>query len=281
VTGGDLRGLGDLRIRRGAGIVVGSLTFLVSILVFFTEPSLSAKPAERITVQMAVTMFCIFLMYTSMSDAGCRAGEERAEYVEAQGEWVALADRVRRSGRLAELSGFCRTLAVEEREEARADRLAAVGLSLSDFREIEADPARFRSLSRRVRRAVRRTRAVRLLRLSPDRLLFSSGRGRRRIAPVSPSASRARSTLFAMIPSFVGTFLTVSVVFTAADGLTASAVISAAFRLLALLWTGFRGYGMGYRSVVRDGVSACKTRSALLLRFLSERADPTDSDRAE
>ena len=76
-----------------------------------------------------------------------------------------------------------------------------------------------------------------------------------------------------MVPSLAGTFLTVSVAFSLADGLTASAVISATFRLLALLWTGFRGYGMGYRSVVRDGVSACKTRSALLLRFLSENGE--------
>ena len=81
-----------------------------------------------------------------------------------------------------------------------------------------------------------------------------------------------------MVPALAGTFLTVSVAFTTADGLTASAVISAAFRLLALLWTGFRGYGMGYRSVVRDGVSACKTRSALLLRFLSECGDESSAE---
>lgn len=270
MTGGDLHGIGEIRWKRGAGIVIGALTFLVSILVFFTEPSLSAKPVEHITVQMSVTMFCIFLMYTSMSDAGCRAGEECGEYVSARDEWIALADRVRRSERLAELSGFCRRLAVEERDEAQRDRLAAVGLSLRDFREITSDPARFRTLPRPTRRAVLRARSVRLLSLPPDRLLSASGRGRRRIAPVSPGVFRARSTVFAMIPSLAGTFLTVSVAFTAADGLTASAAISAAFRLLALLWTGFRGYGMGYRSVVRDGVSACKTRSALLLRFLSE-----------
>ena len=281
MTGGDQRGFGELRWKRGAGIVIGALTFVVSILVFFTEPSLSAKPVEKITVQMSVTMFCIFLMYTSMSDAGCRAGEERGEYTEARDEWITLADRVRRSGNLAALSGFCRRLAIEEREEARADRLAAVGLSLGDYREIASDPARLRLLPRRTRRAILRARSVRLLRLSPDRLLSSSGRGRRRIAPVSPGSARARSTVFAMVPSLVGTFLTVSVAFTAADGLTASAVISAAFRLLALLWTGFRGYGMGYRSVVRDGVSACKARSALLIRFLSECKDKPDSDGAE
>ena len=273
VTGTDLHGFGELRFRRGAGIVIGVLTFLVSILVFFTEPSLSAKPVEHVSVQMSVTMFCIFLMYTSMCDAGCRAGENRPEYAEARDEWTALADRVRRSGFLSELAGFCRRLAIEEREETRADRLASVGLSLADLRAIEADDARFRVLPRRTRRAIRRARAVRLLKLTPDRLLSAVGRGRRRIAPVSPGASRARSTVFAMVPSLLGTFLTVSVAFTASDGLTASAVISAAFRLLALLWTGFRGYGMGYRNAVRDGVAACKTRSALLLRFLSERGD--------
>ena len=281
MTGGDLRALGDLRWKRGAGIVVGALTFVVSILVFFTEPSLSAQPVEKITVQMTVTMFCIFLMYTSMSDAGCRAGEELPEYVSARDEWVLLADRVRRSGNLAGLSGFCRRLAVEEREEARADRLASVGLSLEDYRAITADPVRLRRLPRPLRRAVLRARSIRLLRLSPDRLLSSFGRGRRRIAPVSPGSARARSTVFAMVPSLLGTFLTVSVAFTAADGLTASTVISAAFRLLALLWTGFRGYGMGYRSVVRDSVSACKTRTALLLRFLSETGNEVKNGGAE
>ena len=273
MTGTDLRGFGEWRLRRGAGIVIGTLTFLVSILVFFTEPSLSAKPVAHVTVQMSVTMFCIFLMYTTMSDAGCRAGEDRPEYVGARDEWTELADRVRRSGFLSELAGFCRRLAIEEREEARADRLASVGLSLNEYREILSDPARFRAQPRRTRRAILRARSTRLLRLPPDRLLSSAGRGRRRIAPASPGASRARSTVFAMVPSLAGTFLTVSVAFSLADGLTASAVISATFRLLALLWTGFRGYGMGYRSVVRDGVSACKTRSALLLRFLSENGE--------
>lgn len=281
MTGTDLSGLAELRFKRGAGILIGALTFLVSILVFFTEPSLSAKPVAHVSVQMSVTMFCIFLMYTSMSDAGCRAGEERGEYVDARAEWTRLADRVRRSEHLSEVAGFCRRLAVEEREEARADRLAAAGLSLRDYRELPSDAARYRALPRRTRRAIRRARAVRLLRLSPDRLLSSSGRGRRRIAPVSPGASRVRSTVFAMIPALAGTFLTVSVAFTAADGLTASAAISAAFRLLALLWTGFRGYGMGYRSVVRDGVTACKTRAALLHRFLSECGDGETSARAE
>ena len=278
VTGGDLRGLGDLRVKRNAGIVIGALTFLVSVMIFFTEPSLSAKPVEHVSVQMSVTMFCIFMMYTSMSDAGCRAGEERPEYGTARDEWTTLADRVRRSGYLSELAGFCRRLAIEEREEARADRLAALGLSLSDYNAITSDPARYRALSRRTRRAIRRVRAVRLLKLPPDRLLSSAGRGRRRIAPVSPGANRARSTVFAMVPALAGTFLTVSVAFTMADGLTTSAVISASFRLLALIWTGFRGYGMGYRSVVRDGVSACKTRSALLLRFLTECGDETPAE---
>ena len=281
MTDADLRGLGELHWKRGAGIAIGALTFLVSILVFFTEPSLSAKPVAKITVQMSVTMFCIFLMYTSMSDAGCRAGEERTEYTTARNEWTALADRVRQSGNLSELPGFCRRLAIEEREEARANRLASVGMSLADYGEITSDPARYRSLPRRTRRVVRRARAVRLLPLTPDRLLLSSGRGRRRIAPASPGAARARSTAFAMIPSLVGTFLTVSVAFTVEDGLTTSAMISAAFRLLALLWTGFRGYGMGYRSVVRDSVAACKTRSALLLRFLSECDGAAASERAE
>ena len=278
MTGGDLRVLGELRIKRGAGIVVGVLTFLVSVMIFFTEPSLSAKPVEHVSVQMSVAMFCIFMMYTSMSDAGCRAGEERPEYAAARDEWTNLADRVRRSGYLSELAGFCRRLAVEEREEARADRLAAVGLSLADYEAIESDPARYRALPRRTRRMIRKVRAVRLLKLPPDRLLSSAGKSRRRIAPVSPGAQRTRSTVFAMVPSVAGTFLTVSVAFTTADGLTASAVISAAFRLLALLWMGFRGYGMGYRSVVRDCVSACKTRSALLLRFLAECGDENPAE---
>ena len=44
---------------------------------------------------------------------------------------------------------------------------------------------------------------------------------------------------------------------------------------------GFRGYGMGYRSVVRDSVSACKTRTALLLRFLSETGNEVKNGGAE
>ena len=266
----DFPGFPVLKWQRGAGLVVGLVTFLVSVLVFFTEPDLSARPVGRITVQMAVTMFCIVLMYTSMSDAGFRAGEEREDYVAARAEWIDLTDRVRKSGRLRELPGFCRRLSVEEREEARAGKLAAAGLSLSEYYAYLSDPAGMRTLPRSTRRAIRRAHGVRLLLLRADQLLCLDGMGKRRLAPVSPAAARARSTFLAMIPSLCSTLLTVSVAFSASDGLTASTVISAAFRLLALLWTGFRGYGMGYRSVIREGVSACKTRTALLFRFLSE-----------
>ena len=266
----DFPNFSALKWRRSAGIVVGIVTFLVSILVFFTEPDLSARPVESVSVQMAVTMFCIVLMYTSMTDAGSRAGEERDDYIAARTEWIDLTDRVRKSGRLRELPGFCRRLSVEEREEARAGKLAAAGLSLSEYHALISDPARMRTLPRRTRMAIRRAHATRLLLLRADQLLCLDGMGRRRLAPVSPAAARARSTFLAMIPSLCSTLLTVSVAFSASEGLTASAVISAAFRLLALLWTGFRGYGMGYRSVIREGVSACKTRAALLLRFLTE-----------
>ena len=49
MTGTDLSGLAELRFKRGAGILIGALTFLVSIpfLIYFFKRYLSAPDAEE------------------------------------------------------------------------------------------------------------------------------------------------------------------------------------------------------------------------------------------
>jgi uncharacterized membrane protein YhaH (DUF805 family) len=269
----EFAGLGEIRFRRGAGFFVGILAFLVSALVFFTEATLTAAPIRDVTVSLVVTMLACVVMYTSMTDAGCRAGEEREEYREALSEWKELAANVRSRGLIAGLPAFCRRIAVEERENTRADLLAAEGIDLSRYRLLVEDRAAYLALDRKTRRIVRRVSRVRLLRFRPGELL-SSGPQRRAILPQAPGRARLRATAAAMIPALLGSLVTVSVAFSTRGGLDAGAVISALFRLLALLATGVRGYAMGFRSVTVTAVNAARVKSSYLARYLGELSSP-------
>jgi hypothetical protein len=271
MTERELPSLRTLTHRRGAPFSVGILAFLVAALVFFTEVSLSAAPIASVSLELAVTMFCLAVMYSSMADAGAEAGEEKEEVKAANAEWKSLAARVRSSGLASGLSGFCRRLAESERKEARCDLLASVGLSVEDGLALSLDRARLRTLERPIRRAVRRAALLPLLRLSPDLLLYGSGEGRRRmLLPPTAAATRHRATARAMLPAMLGSLLTVSVAIGCRDGIDASTAISAALRLLALLSSGVKGYLMGYRSVTEEGVRCAYVRAEYLSRFLSE-----------
>lgn len=269
MNGREFEGLGRPLGGAGGAYAVGVFAFLVAALVFFTEATLTAAPIREVTVELAVTMFCCVIVYLSMSEAGMQMGEERDEVRLAREELAALTDRIRREGRAAGLAAFCRSVALEERENLRADLLAEVGLDAVRFRELCSDRAALLREGRRVRRAVRRSERLRLLRISPELLLYGGERPRRTLLPPSAAAVRGRATLRAMVPALLGSLMTVSVALGFRAGLDAAAVVSAVFRLLALVSTGARGHSMGYRSVTVDGVRSMKSRAGYLVRYLS------------
>lgn len=269
----ELLRLHALTRRRGAPFAVGVLAFVVAALVFFTEVSLSAAPIASVTLELAVTSFCLVVMYSSMADAGALAGEECEAVKRANAEWREIASRVRASGKVSELPAFCRALAEGERREVRSDLFASVGLSLEDGLALAADPARQRGLVRQVRRAVRRAASLRLLRLSPELLLYGASEPHRRmLIPPGALATRRRSTVRALLPALLGSLLTVSVALGCRDGIDAAVIVSASLRLLALLSGGARGYAMGYRSVTEEGVQSTLVRAEYLTRFLEGEA---------
>ena len=271
MTSGDLPSLSTLSRRRGASFSVGILAFFVAALVFFTEVRLTAAPIAHLTLELAVTMFCLVIMYSSMADAGAEAGEEKDEVKRIFSEWKAIACRVREAGLTSGLSAFCRRLAESERNEARCDHLAIVGLTIADAHLLFADRKRFSALPRRVRSIIRRAETMPQLRISPELLLYGGGATyRRRLLPITAAAKRRRSTLRAMIPALLGSILTVSVAIGCRDGIDASAIVSAALRLLALLSSGVKGYAMGYRSVTEEGVRSATVRAEYLSRYLAE-----------
>ena len=255
--------------RRGAALAVGILAFTVAALVFFTEVSLSAPALKTLSVELAVTMFCCTVMYCSMADAGALLGQECEGVREAEREWQSAVSEVRGRSLTAGLADFCRGLAIDERRSLRTDLFASVGLSYEEGMRLSSEEGALSALPRRVRRTVRRAVRLRLLRLSPELLLYGAQPRRRTLLPPTATTVQRRSTLRAMLPALLGSALTVSVAIRCREGIDAAAVISAVFRLLALVSTGVRGYGMGYRSVVEDGVSSMRVRASYLHRYLA------------
>ena len=204
-----------------------------------------------------------------MSEAGVERGEECEEVRSARSELRALAERIRCEGRIGGLAEFCRALVTEERERRRCELLAEVGLGEERYLQLLSERRQLKEESRRVRHAVRRAERLGLLRLSPELLLYGGERQRRALLPASPSAVRGRATVRAMLPALFGSLMTVSVALGVRSGLDGAAIASAIFRLLALVSTAAKGYRMGYRSVVRDGVRSMGCRAAYLAEYLT------------
>ena len=109
-------------------------------------------------------------------------------------------------------------------------------------------------------------------------MLLDNGRASRTSCLTeTPLAHRWRTGLLSVLPGIVGSFFTVSAVFEVIATPSLATVAGCLLKLLAILYHGAKGYGMGYDNAHAVTVAYNDCRTRLLKAYLSERASTARS----
>lgn len=258
---GNLMKRGYAYFVSNAGKIIAAITATVAVLVTFTDVSFAGLGSQSFTSTLALMLVASYLIYFSLEDAGEKLGEECESYTAAEEKYLAAKRKIQPSD-IGKLRAFCSQYSAEELEYRRRCYVCEMGYS---YEELEAykDGEKFSKNATRVFKRALRMKAVRM---GPQTLL-SRERHSGTSELSNPEATKMLSLILRLIPSTLCTFLTVSVMLTAKDGLTAEGVIDSLLKLSALPIIGFKGYSAGYLYVKDTKVLWLETKTRLLESF--------------
>ncbi len=254
--------------RRYVGVWVGIITVLVVSATLFFETRLTAAPADQTVMTASLMMLSCFVMYTSLFDTGRQKATETDTYKTVWNTYRTARDQAH--SRLGELEQFCAAYAGEELKRAQSECLSRAGLTPTDFTLWQSGnmpPDAFRALKRQKKRALKRTAKLKPLRLHAT-MLLTNNRHPRRTPTLSARPAYVKRTLTALIPTFVGSLVTVAVTLEGA-ALTPAAIVAGILRIFTIVWCGVRGFTAGTYAVTEDDTTVLETKTAYLTAFLS------------
>ncbi len=237
---GELMKKGAEALVANIGRVIAVITIIVSALALFTDISFQDFKTESFTSTLAVMLVASYIMYFSMSDAGESLGEESEEYERAIKKCEELSGKIK-GDMLSPLREFCKRYSEEELSYRKESFLLGHGYSSEDYATYKSGG----DFQKKALRVFKRADRMRAVFLSPQALL-SKGRFKTKSELQSPESKKHLKMLLKLIPTTLCMTVTVSVMLTAKDGLTASGVIDGIFKLASLPIIGFKGYASGY-----------------------------------
>lgn len=261
---------GDSIIRRGGALLIGNfgkaiavITLIAAALVTFTEVSFYSLDSERITTGLAVMLVCSYMMYFSLEDAGEHFAEESDAYKSVKLGFSELRQRI--DGKeLDRLRSFLQEYSTEELEYRRKNLLVTYGISEDAYKSyVSGHPC-----NKKERKVLKRASKMKAVVLTAKTLLSFDG-ARKRSELIDPAKTKAVGMFIRLLPTALCTCVTVSVMLTTKDGLTAGRVIEGILKLLTLPIVGIKGYTAGYRYTVETGIPWIETKSRILEAFLN------------
>lgn len=262
---------GDSLLRRGGAALISNfgkaiavVTLIAAALVTFTEVSFYSFDSERITTSLAVMLISSYLMYFSLEDAGERLGEESEAYKGAKKRFTDLRSRI--GGKeLDELRGFLQSYSKDELKYRRSNLLVTYGISEEAFASyINGDPC-----NKKERKILKRAKNMKAIVLTARTLLSFEG-ARKPSELTDPAKTKMLGMFLRLLPTALCTCVTVSVMLTTKDGLTAGAIIEGILKLLTLPIVGIKGYTCGYRYSTETVIPWIETKSRILEAFLNK-----------
>ena len=202
-------------------------------------------------------------MYFSLEDAGEKLGKQTKEYEVAYNAYEELRTSIKAED-TESLRDFCIKYAEDELEYRKRSMLVAEGLTP---RQLEAwlDGER---TDKKASRVFKKISSMKAATLTPQILLSHENRGNRSEL-LSPERFKLAKMVMGLIPTTIGMCLTVSVMLSVKDGLTAESVIEGIIKLATLPIVGFRGYSTGYTHVKECGIAWLEAKSRILRVFKS------------
>ena len=217
--------------------------------------------------QLSLLIVSAYIIYFSLEDSGERLGTQSEEYLTAKERYDRLRERL--SGE--DIDALRRYLAEYSKEELsfrKRGALMAAGFSEGDLERLRRGEIKQRA----ERRALKKIDRLRPIVITP-RALLSRDKAQRRSELEDPSRKKLPRLLLKLIPSTLCMTLTVSLMLTAKDGLTASVILEGLLKLSSLPMIAFRGYSAGY-SYTKNSVSLwLETKSSIIEGFLGAKGN--------
>ena len=241
------------------GKTVALITLMVACLVTFTDISLLSVDTQRYATVLVVMVISSYVMYFSLLSVGEERGRESTEFTKAKERYDAT--RVKLKGdMMGALRDFCVKYSKEELEYRRCEYLMRYGFSRDFCGEVN---------DRRERRIRKRAQRLRTVALTPSSLITAS-RNKAGGELYNPERGKILKSFIKLLPSTLCTCLTVSVVLSVKDGMTAEDVLNGLLKLAALPIIGIRGYIDGIVFSQRSESAWLTTRAMILESFFKE-----------
>ena len=265
---GELMKKGGEALVANIGRIIAIITIIVSALALFTDISFQDFQTESFTSTLSIMLVASYVMYFSMSDAGESLGEESEEFKTATKKFEELSNKI--SGdMLTSLRDFCKSYSEEELSYRKESFLLSYGYCIEDYKAYKIG----KNFDRKAERIFKRTDRMRAVFLSPQALL-SRGRFKTKSELQSPESRKRLKMILRLIPTTVCMTVTVSVMLTAKDGLTASGVIDGIFKLASLPIIGFKGYAAGYNYTKKTILLWLDAKARLVESFIKKQTEP-------
>ena len=261
-AGGAVR-KGFSTLINNVGKTIALITLLVAALVTFTDVNFQSFEAKSLTSTVTVMLLASYLMYFSLEDAGEKLGEASKEYTESRKRYERLRSEI--SGeRTGDLRLFCYEYSKDELDYRRSNILLRSGLTQEEYEAYKKGA----KVSGRMKRIFRNIDRQKPITLNPT-VLLEYDRKTKEKEIRDPDGSKIPRMLLKLLPTTIGTLVTVSLVLSAKEDMNAITVINGIIKLSALPIIGFRGYSDGYFHVKDSMTLWMNTKSRIIEQFLS------------
>ncbi len=248
---------------RNMGKIIALITSFAAVLLTFTNVRLGSITSSDLTGEVAMMLTAAYLMYFSLEDAGEKLGKGTKEYEDAYSTYEELRTSIRAEDTEA-LRDFCIKYAEDELEYRKRSILVGEGLTQKQL-EAWLDGERTDKRSARVFKKIASMKAAALT----PQILLSHERKANRSELSSPERFKLAKMAVGLLPTTIGMCLTVSVMLSVKDGLTAESIIEGIIKLAALPIVGFRGYSTGYTHVKECTITWLESKTRILRVFKS------------
>lgn len=262
---GDFMRRAGLAILNNAGRAISLITIAVASLVTFTDLSFGGFGKESFTTLVAVMLVASYLIYFSMEDTGEKAGEDSEEFKTAIKKYKEAKEKLT-ADKMPALREFCKEYSRAELEYRRDSLLMSYGENKEDFEKFLNNGCEF---SRRKARIFKKAARLRAVELTPKTLL--TGEYVKSQSELSnPEVFKILRLALKLVPTTLCMLLTISIIPTIKEDMSASAVLEGILKLSSLPVIAFRGYSAGYFFARRSKCLWIETKARLIEAFIKE-----------
>ena len=247
------------------GKIIAVFVFVIMLAVTFTEVSFLGFFTESFASSLLLLVTSSYVIYFSLEDSGENHGEQTPEFLKAKERYEAQRDKINGT-EIDALRTFCSEYSRRDLEYRKQSFLLARGISESDVKDHKSAKAPNKAL----KRALKKHDKIKAVALTP-RILLSGKSCTRRSELEDPRKRKIPMLIVKLIPSTVCMMITLSVMLSAKEGLSATDVLNGLLKLSALPLIGFKGYSAGYSYVKHDVSLFLETKANILESFLNYR----------